>query len=70
MEGFNEITRQHMGKVLCLFKELMAVFDWVKFFKGQVDGAWPNEISNFRSRDDTVHSSRFQRRIKAREDRP
>jgi hypothetical protein len=54
----------------CVFSELMAVFDWTKWFAGQGKDMWPNKISNFRTREETVHSSRFQRRVVAREDRP
>jgi hypothetical protein len=39
--------------------------------KGQQDSeAWPNEIGSFKARDDTIHSARFQGRIRARDDRP
>lgn len=68
--AFDEIARACVTKISCEFKELMAILDWESWFKGQDPEAWPNEISNFRARDDTVHSARFQGRTKARADRP
>lgn len=71
MAAFSEISRQHTGKLQCSFDELKATFDWVNYFKrDQVADAWPNEIGSFKTRDDTIHSVRFQRRVKARDDRP
>lgn len=71
ISAFSAIEMACLTTIVCDFRELVAVLDWATWLtSGQGQEAWPNVIGNFKARDDTVHSARFQARARARDDRP